>query len=69
MTTFDANEKKYTFENSGKKGENTGDQYFLLFPQFFYHLKYKSNVSGNTQFSSANEFNMNKDRIAVCVAW
>ena len=38
MTTFDApshKEKKKYFENIVGKGENAGNQHFLLFPQCF----------------------------------
>ena len=34
MTTFDVFDEK-SFENNVRKGENAGNQYFLLFPQCF----------------------------------
>ena len=31
--------QKKPFENIVEKGENAGNQYFLLFPQYFYPVK------------------------------
>ena len=40
MATFDARDGKQTFESIAVKGENAGNQHFLLFPQYvLYNLK------------------------------
>ena len=49
MTTFDTL-KKVPFENNVGKGENAGNQHFLLFPRMynvFYPMKDSINVSSN----------------------
>ena len=42
MMTFDSCEIIFSFENIVGKGENAGNQYFLLFPQNF--LAYEKQI-------------------------
>ena len=43
--------EKEIFENNTGKGENAGNQHFLLFPQcFFYSIKDRNHVFSNNDF-------------------
>ena len=57
--------KKNPFENIVRKGENTGNQHFLLFPQCFLPFP-KENCKFSVTFiflSSANAFNLDESKI------
>ena len=54
------------FENIVRKGENTGDQHFLLFPQCFLPFqKQISNFSVSFILSSANAFTLDQSKILM----
>ena len=57
--------RKKSFANIVEKGENAGNQHFLLFPQcFFYPSKIKFQVLIHTfELSSANAFNLDRFKI------
>ena len=61
--------RKRPFENIVAKGENAGNQHFLLFPQCFLTIpKRISDFKLHVQciLSSANAFNLNKSKILLC---
>ena len=53
-------EKKYPFENIVEKGDNAGNQYFLLFPQYFQRYQRRIHFLVTMKLSSANAFNLGK---------
>ena len=57
--------KKKTLENIVGKGENAGNQHFLLFPQCFLPFLKQSSVSESHLLSSANAFNLDKSKILL----
>ena len=61
--------EKKPFENNMGKGENAGNQHFLLFPQCFTLPKTKFNFSATLNFvlSSANAFNLDLSKILLFV--
>ena len=57
---------KKAFENIVGKGENAGNQHFLLFPLYFLPLHQTSfNFSFKVISSSANAFNLEQSRILL----
>ena len=64
ITTFNKPHKKEPFENFVEKGENAGNQHFLLFPQCFSTLpKPNLNFSFTFIMSSANVFYLEQSKI------
>ena len=59
IPTFSNPENK-AFENIVEKGENAGNQHFVLFPQ--YSLSFQKQIT-NFMLSSANAFNLDKSEI------
>ena len=56
--------KKMAFENIVGKGENAGNQHFLLFPQCFLpYQREKSLFQTTFILSSANAFNLDQSKI------
>ena len=56
--------KKRPFENIVGKGDNSCYQHFLLFPQYFQlYQRQKSSILATLIMSSANPFNLVKDKI------
>ena len=55
--------EKKPFENIVGKGENAGNQHFLLFPQFSIHLKKNSCFQVTFILSSANAFSLVQSKI------
>ena len=49
------------FENTAEKGENAGNQHFLLFPQCFQH--FLNQISMFNILSSVNAFNLNHSKL------
>ena len=66
IPTFNDIEKKKAFENLVGKGENAGNQHFLLFPKMFTSLQ-KANLDFFFLFtfilSSANALNLDQYKI------
>ena len=62
MTDFDTPKKIY-FENIVGKGENAGNQHFLLFPQCFLPFQRLINALSNISLSSAVAFTLEKAKI------
>ena len=54
--------RKYPLENIVRKGENAGNQHFLLFPQCFLP-KASFNFWYTSKWSSANAFNLDRSKI------
>ena len=55
--------KKKALENTGEKGENAGNQHFLLFPPVFSALsKRKIVILATFNLLSANDFNLVKSK-------
>ena len=60
--------KKQPFENIVGKGENAGDQHFLLFSQcFLLRQETDCTISAVFNLSSANAFNLDQDKILFIV--
>ena len=55
--------KKKALENIVRKGENTGNQHFLLFHRIFYYIKERKHHFSNIYLSSANAFNLDMSKI------
>ena len=47
------------------KGENAGNQHFLLSPQFLYHFKQRNRHLRNINLWSANTFNLVEAKILM----
>ena len=55
--------KKKPIENIVGKGENTGNQYFFLFPQCFIPFPYQTSIFDSHLFlSSAYAFNLDQPK-------
>ena len=64
IPTFHYPWKKKAFENIVGKGENAGNQHFLLFPQCFLPCQRKIlTILASLKSSSANAFNLDKSKI------
>ena len=50
-------------ENKVGKGENAGNQYFLLFPRCFFPVEERNHHFNNIYFVTANAFNLEKAKI------
>ena len=70
--------KKKPLENIVGKGENAGNQHFLLFPQCFPSIHPQKNFCFSVTFilSSANAFNLDQSKnlsfgkeLSICYAW
>ena len=56
--------KQKAMENTEGRGENAGNQHFLLFPQCFL-LYYREKSSFKQPLSSANDFNLVTSTISL----
>ena len=64
ITTFnDPTLYKEPFENIIGKGENAGDQHFLLFPQRFLSFPKQISIFESFILSSANPFNLDQSKV------
>ena len=54
---------KKPFETIEGKGENAGNQYFLLFPQCFFFFQPYQGQESSFMFSSANALNLDQSKI------
>ena len=61
ILTFNDPEKK-PYKNTVRKGENAGNQCFLLFPQCFYFPKRNFNFPVTFILSSASSFNLDQSK-------
>ena len=60
-------ERKKSFENNVGKGENAGDQYFLLFPKCFYFIRVEICFFNQITLLSANVLSVDQAQILSAV--
>ena len=60
---------KKPFENIVGKGENAGNQHFLIFPQCFLSLKKKKNLKFWVTLILSSEIDSNLNQSKLFVVW